>query len=192
MGKSGREKLIESATCLFYQDGFHATGISAILKDAGVSRMTLYHHFKSKDDLALAVLREFDQDYRRFFAERSPTDRVSSKEKLLALFDTMADWLGGKTPAGEHFNGCLLTRAALEYSDPDDPIHRFANEHKWLFRKNIEEIAVTAGAIDPQGVAKDISLLAEGVYVTSMMCKNESSALDAKRIAGIIFDKSFI
>ena len=61
---SAKEKLIESATKLFYSNGFHATGIERILQDAKVSKMTLYRHFKSKDELILAVLRDYDTKFR--------------------------------------------------------------------------------------------------------------------------------
>jgi AcrR family transcriptional regulator len=46
---------------LFYRDGYHATGIDRILADAGVAKMTLYKHFRSKEELILAVLEKRSQ-----------------------------------------------------------------------------------------------------------------------------------
>lgn len=195
MKKSGREKLIDSANDLFYQHGFRATGIEAILKNAGVSKMTLYHHFKSKDDLVLAVLRKVDQDIRGFYFEKLPTDCASAKKQLLGLFDILADWLNGRQSicgqVGKHFRGCLAIRASLEYPDPEDPIFRMAREHKWLWTKHIKEIAAAGGISDPQSLAKDISLLFEGAYATSMLSTDDSSVWDAKRIAAILIENSF-
>ena len=51
-----REHLVATAVDLFSEHGFHATGIDAILAKAGVSKKTLYRHFRSKDELLVAVL----------------------------------------------------------------------------------------------------------------------------------------
>ena len=61
---SKREHLIETAMGLYCRDGFRATGINKILAKAGVSRATLYKHFKSKEDLFLAALRRRDEGFR--------------------------------------------------------------------------------------------------------------------------------
>lgn len=61
---SKREHLIETAMGLYCRDGFRATGINKILAEAGVSRATLYKHFKSKEDLFLAALRRRDEGFR--------------------------------------------------------------------------------------------------------------------------------
>ena len=51
-----RDQLVETAERLFYREGFYATGIDRVIAEAGVARMTLYKHFRSKDELVLAVL----------------------------------------------------------------------------------------------------------------------------------------
>ena len=51
-----RDHLVDTAAALFQRDGFHATGIDTILAEAGVAKMTLYNHFKSKDELIVAAL----------------------------------------------------------------------------------------------------------------------------------------
>ena len=55
---SRREHLIDTAIELFAKHGFHATGIDMILARAGVSKKTLYRHFRSKEELILAALRK--------------------------------------------------------------------------------------------------------------------------------------
>jgi len=56
MALNKRDQLIEKAQELFYREGYHATGIDRILAESGVAKMTLYKHFKSKEELILAVL----------------------------------------------------------------------------------------------------------------------------------------
>ncbi len=50
MASSKRDLLVETALDLFCSDGFHATGIDKILAESGVAKMTMYKHFKSKDE----------------------------------------------------------------------------------------------------------------------------------------------
>ena len=67
MALSRRDHLVETALALFMRDGFHATGIDRILSHAGVAKMTLYNHFKSKEELILAALRLRDERFLVWF-----------------------------------------------------------------------------------------------------------------------------
>jgi len=55
-GQATRDQLVTEATRLFAERGFDATSVEAVLDAAGVSRGSLYHHFKSKEALFEAVL----------------------------------------------------------------------------------------------------------------------------------------
>ena len=68
--KSRREELVEAALRLFLRDGFHATGIAAVLVAADVSKMTLYHHFQSKEELIQAALELRDRRFRDWLFTR--------------------------------------------------------------------------------------------------------------------------
>jgi AcrR family transcriptional regulator len=54
--EKSRAKIIEAATVLFAQNGFHRTSISAIAKAAGVSKGLMYNYFESKESLLDAIL----------------------------------------------------------------------------------------------------------------------------------------
>ena len=55
-GRATREKLLATARRLFGRDGYEATSVEAVLREAGVARGSLYHHFDSKPALFDAVL----------------------------------------------------------------------------------------------------------------------------------------
>ena len=57
MASLRRDHLVGTALSLFSKHGYHATGIDRILAESGVAKMTLYKHFRSKDELILAALR---------------------------------------------------------------------------------------------------------------------------------------
>ncbi len=57
-GRTTRAQLIAVATRLFASRGYDGTSIEAVLAESGVSRGSLYHHFKSKEELFLAVMED--------------------------------------------------------------------------------------------------------------------------------------
>jgi AcrR family transcriptional regulator len=61
-GQATRLRIIASATTLFSELGYEATSIEAVLRESGVSRGALYHHFDSKDALFEAVLEAIEAD----------------------------------------------------------------------------------------------------------------------------------
>ena len=106
-----REQLVDTALRLFYRDGFHATGIDKILAEAGVARMTLYKHFKSKDDLVLAALRRRDEQFRTWFERAVEQRGATPRARLVAIFDALDDWFAGRAFPGGEFHGCAFVNA---------------------------------------------------------------------------------
>jgi AcrR family transcriptional regulator len=80
------DKIMETADRLFYEQGFNLTGINQIIEEAGISKPSLYNHFKSKNDLLLAYL---DRQYAIWFAglDTFSESYDTPLEKIMALFD---------------------------------------------------------------------------------------------------------
>src|SRR3954465_7327026 len=86
-----RQRILETADRLFYQDGIRAVGIDRIIAEAGVAKMSLYKHFPSKDDLILAVLQYREQSVLEFF--HSAMERHGkAKSPLRAFFAALKEW----------------------------------------------------------------------------------------------------
>ena len=168
---------------LFYTDGFNATGIDKIIAEAGVARMTLYKHFKSKNDLILAVLRRRDEDFRTWFQNAVETRARRPQDKLLMIFDVLEEWFDGKAFPGMKFSGCAFINACAEFSDSESPVHQLAAEHKKLLLDYIDRIARQAQAKDPEGLAQELMLLKEGAIVTMQVSGDQHAAARAKSIA---------
>src|SRR5258708_34708744 len=101
-----REELVDRALELFYRHGFHATGIDRILAEAGVAKMTLYKHFKSKDELILAALTRRDEKFRTWFMREVERRGRTPRERLLVVFDILAAWVQSR-----QFRGCMFVNA---------------------------------------------------------------------------------
>lgn len=179
MAKQSRDRLVSVALQLFHQYGFHATGIDKILAESGVAKNTLYRHFKSKDELILASLRQQDEEFRNWLM-RKVEIRNNAVERLLAVFDVYEEW--SRTPA---FFGCLFINASAEFSDANSPIHVFCKEHKRLVTRYIQELASTANRniFAAEHLAAYWMLLIDGAIVSTQVSNNSLSFQQVKEIA---------
>jgi len=91
-GSSKREQLIKTALELFAKNGIHATGIDTIVEHSGVTKKTLYAHFRSKEELVLAVLRQYDELARNEFMRQVESGGKTPRARLLAVFDFAERW----------------------------------------------------------------------------------------------------
>ena len=180
---SRRDELIETALRLFYTHGIHATGIDRILAEAGVAKMTLYKHFRSKEELVLAALRRRDELFRNWLMTAMDRASPDPRERLLALFDALDEWFHERALNAFGFHGCAFIKAAGEYDAAEDPVHRACAEHKRLIVEYLRKLAAEAGAADPTALAEQLALLKEGAIVTAQVRGLRSAALDAKVIA---------
>ncbi|MEX0729207.1 MAG: TetR/AcrR family transcriptional regulator [Aquisalimonadaceae bacterium] len=155
-----RDQLLETATELFYRNGCHTTGIDRILAEAGVAKMTLYKHFRSKEELVLAASQRFHDQLREDFQSFVEQGDLSPRQQLLAIFEFMANWC--QKPG---FCGCPSINLAVQYPDHADPIHRAAAEHKRIREQFIANIARQAGAEKADQLARALMLLIEGATV---------------------------
>ncbi len=185
MASRKRDHLVDTALELFYRDGFHATGVDKILETAGVARMTLYNHFKSKDELILATVRRRDETFRNWFMRAVERLGKTPRNRLPAIFDVLDEWMSGKD-----FSGCMFINASAEFAQPDDPIHMAAGEHKKLMLKFIRELTAAAGAAEPGELADGLMLLMEGAIVMSYVAGDDKAAARAKTAAQTLIRQS--
>lgn len=182
-----REQLIKTAIELFAKNGFHATGIDTIVERSGVTKRTLYAHFRSKEELVLAALRHYDGLFRNEFMQRVEVTAKTPRARLLAVFDVAEQWFEQNT-----FYGCLFINAIGEYSENDTPIRHKCQEFKDLMKSYIRELCHQAGAPDADRLAEEIALLLEGAIVTAQVSHNAKAAQIAKRAAKTMIDKAIV
>ena len=114
-----RERLLEAAEALIYAGGIHATGVDAIVREAGAARKSFYAWFKSKDELVVAALRRRDERWMRWFVDGTLKRARTPGTRLIAMFDVLREWF-----AAEGFHGCAFLNASGETASPDDPVRR--------------------------------------------------------------------
>ena len=171
------EKVLRSASELFYRDGIAATGVDTVVEHAGVAKRTLYNNFDGKDELVAAYLRDRDERWRA--ALKEITERYEDpKERLLAVFEAYGEWL-----VGGDYRGCAFINAASEISNPDHPAMEVVLSHKTGVEKHLAGLAAEAGLQEPGTLAGKLLLLLEGAAVTASMRKNREPLDTARAMA---------
>ncbi|SDZ19638.1 transcriptional regulator, TetR family [Jannaschia faecimaris] len=181
MRPNKRDELVRNALDVFYRDGFHATGMDKLVAETGISKTSMYKHFRTKEDLILAVLRLRDERFRNWFCRRVEEIAEAPKDRLLAVFDALEEWF--KSP---EFKGCMFIKAVSEFQNPEDPIHIQSATHKRMLLEFVQGIAAQARVTDPGTLARQLMLLKEGAIVTAVMQGEAKVAADAKAAARIL------
>lgn len=179
MASNKREQLINTAQALFSREGYHATGIDRILAESGVAKMTLYKHFRSKDDLILAVLDTRQQEVLQRLAELRQA--VPPRQALLASFDGLHQWIHET-----EFCGCSFINAAAEFQDREHPIHRQAAAFKEGFGEHYRTSLQALGARDIEVLTNQLQFLLEGAMSMAHLQGPAQQALQAKAAAEVL------
>ncbi|WP_017973187.1 TetR/AcrR family transcriptional regulator [Actinopolyspora halophila] len=153
------ERILDAASRLFYENGIRATGVNAISERAGVTKVTLYSHFGSKDGLVTEHLRARDHAWRTTLS-RFMEDRETPEQRLSGVFDAYEQWT-----VSDRFRGCGFVNAAVELTEPLHPGREVVEEHKEGIRRELQDIAETAGCADAAEAAEEWFLLLEGAVV---------------------------
>jgi AcrR family transcriptional regulator len=186
-GKGGsfkREQLIKTAVELFGKNGIHATGIDTIVEQSGVTKKTLYAHFRSKEELVLAALRHYDGQFRNSFMRQVEAKGRTPKTRLLAIFDVGEAWF-----RKNNFYGCMFINAVGEHSGPDTSLRYVCSDFKRMMADFIHDLCTKMGARNPQHLAEELALLFEGAIVTAQVSRKPEAAKIAKRVAKVLIDK---
>lgn len=182
---SRREHLINTAITLFCEHGYHATGIDRILDEAGVSKKTMYVHFRSKEELIYAALRQHDGTFRNNFMKAVDSAGETPKEKLLAIFDVAEAWF-----SDNNFFGCMFINAIGEYAEKNSPVRNISKQFKQLMWDYVSALGKEAGVKDHGALADEICLLLEGAIVTAQVSDNPKAASTARKIAKTMIEEA--
>ena len=179
--RSARDRLLDAASELFYEQGVHTVGIDTIIERAGVAKASLYSAFGSKEELVRAYLEARHASRRAtVLAEMALHD--DPRGKLLALFDVLLTTV--KQP---EFRGCAFANASAE-SGPDSAAAEVTRKARaWLLGVMAEQ-ATALGAAEPAGLARQLTLLYDGALVQSRLDRGPAAATAAKAAAQVLID----
>lgn len=155
-----REKILKAANRLFYGVGVKAVSVDAVAEKAGVTKKTLYYHFRSKDDLIAAYLDARDQPNLALFAKWFEEAEGPLPDRIRAIFTNIA-----AAARNRRWKGCGFLRTAAELIEtPGHPAVKLAGLHKKRLEAWLTEIIAANGSAEAQRLARQIALLMDGAF----------------------------
>lgn len=154
-----RERLLHTAHRLFYRDGIRATGIDRVIAESGVTKVTFYRHFPSKNDLVCAYLEMRHTLWMDWFADALRRHGAAVPGKgLAALPPALAEWFGR-----EDFRGCAFINSVSELGGTVPEVNAIARRHKQDMADQLARLLQPSAtqALDAQTLA----LVVEGAIV---------------------------
>lgn len=167
-----REKILSTANDLFYLHGYHATGLDRIIAAASVTKGNFYYHFKSKEELAVAVL-TWHQESMFYQLGFDPLDKqLPPLETLFRLLEGIVAHVANSQGLEGNVRGCFFGNFALEMSVGSEAVRHQVQTIFGQFRTVIRQLlerAQTAGelsvSLEPQLLASIILNLMEGAVL---------------------------
>jgi len=179
---TARERILRAAYKLFSEHGVNNVGIDSIVAESGCAKSSLYNNFESKEDLALAFLRDREDIWTRGWLEDSIRGLATTPEgRLLAIFDIFDGWF-----RREDFEGCSFINVLLE-SEKQGAVRDAASGHLANIRDMLRELADEARLINPSAFADTWHILMKGSIVAAGE-GNADAALAGRKAGQLVLD----
>src|ERR1700749_3149849 len=178
---SARDRLLDAADELFYEEGIHIVGIDRVIEKAGVAKASLYSTFGSKDELVRAYLnRRYEQRRTRITEWVARYD--NPRDQLLGVFDALGDSI-----AQPGYHGCAFANATAE-SSRGSVAEQVTQEYRGWTRTLFTDLARDAGAADPATLGAQLHLLYDGVNWAARIDRDLDAAGRAHAAAAVLLD----
>ncbi|WP_149803679.1 TetR/AcrR family transcriptional regulator [Mesorhizobium sp. NFR06] len=163
-----RKRLVDAATKLFYAEGIGRVSVDAVAEKAGLTKRTLYYHFKSKDDLIAAYLDGRDQPNLEQMAGWFDAAGGGADKKVEAIFTNLA-----RVARHPKWKGCGFLRTAAELAAmPGHPAVKAGARHKTNFEKWLAEALSSHHVGAAKMLAREIVLLMDGAFSCMLIHHN--------------------
>lgn len=181
MATQMRERILNVASDLFTSQGINATSVDTIVDKAGIAKVTLYKYFKSKEQLILEYLREYDGKLWARLSAVTARKEDSPRNRLSALVDAALDWI-----AEPEFKGFAFINASVEFPQEENLVHQTSLAFAGTLRNAMTEIAREAGIKQAESLAMQLSLIIEGTAIAERTQRNAGAIDNAKEMAKVL------
>ena len=165
---TARVRLLEAATHLVRRQGLSATSVDAICAQAGVTKGAFFHHFASKEALAVAAAEHWSQTTGELFAAAAYHEAATPTERVLAYVDLRDELVG---PGGAQEWACLagtmVQEAFATHPEVRDAAGASILEHAQTLEEDLAAALAEAevGDVDPAGLARHVQAVIQGAFI---------------------------
>jgi AcrR family transcriptional regulator len=157
-----RERLLATASKLFYAEGINKVGVDRIISASNVTLATFYRHFPRKQELVVAYLSNVHELGAQRMAELA--ERAQGRELVRAIGDDIIGMIGSPD-----FRGCAFINAAAEFQDPQDPVRRLVAAHRQWYYERLRRAFADAGHPRPANPARHFMLMRDGAVTAGYL-----------------------
>lgn len=161
---TAHDRILATASALFYEEGIRAIGVDTIVERSGVSKTSLYRLFSSKDALIAAVAAEQDRQFWAWWDRLAERHAEDPQGQLVAILKGVAKYVGNA-----RFRGCAFLNLATEFPDESHPGRIIARANKDELRNRIAGLLGRLGTAEPERAAARLALLINGAYATGLV-----------------------
>jgi AcrR family transcriptional regulator len=166
-GATPRERILSAAHDLFYREGIRATGIDRVIAESGVTKVTFYRQFPSKDDLILAFLELRHERWMTWFVDALARNGGT----VAAIVPSLREWF-----SSPDYRGCAFINSVGELGPVQPAVVDVARRHK-------QEMTDAVSAVLPVGRgraadARAMALAIDGAIVQSQVLGTPDEALE--------------
>lgn len=175
--KGVKDRVIEAASRLFYFKGYNQTGINQIIEEANVAKASMYQHFRSKEDIAVAYLVGRHAMWMGNLNE-CVAKQNTSKGKIIGCFDYLFEWL-----TEVDFRGCGWQNIITDLPEDHHKIRDQAVLHKNELRAWIHKLMKSQDQYTEEEALElgdEVLILVEGAIILSQIQKNTWPIVKAK------------
>lgn len=151
-----KQRILDTANKLFYEEGIRAVGIDRLISTSSVTKATFYKHYGSKDRLILDYLA-----YRHLQIAEVLDEAAQSCDHPETLLREISR-VQTRFVADPGFRGCPFLNAATEYTDPAHPVRRAVSRHREWFHDILETLLRAIGHPLPGDAADDLEIARDG------------------------------
>jgi AcrR family transcriptional regulator len=173
-----RDRIMQTASDLFYSRGIRAVGVDTIASEAGTNKMSFYRSFASKDELVAEYLRAEEREGWQWWDETVSEHAGNPRAQLESLFDVLVT-----NACKDGSRGCALANAAVEITEPDHPARPIVEQYKAEMRRRFRRLAHEMGAREADSLGDALMLLWEGSYLTLLTLGQHGPVEGAARAA---------
>jgi AcrR family transcriptional regulator len=165
-----RDRILDTAARLFYDNGVHAVGQQQLIEECGCGKNLLYREFASKDDLVVAYLERKVRESEAMIEAAIAPYAGDPAAQMVAIVRTVAAQVGAPG-----YRGCPFLNVHAEFPDPDHPANRASVAHRHKNLERFRDLAEQAGASNPDVLADRILLIVDGMHANGAMQGGEAT-----------------
>jgi AcrR family transcriptional regulator len=175
---AARDRILQAAASLFYDEGIHAVGVDRVTAQSGVAKATLYQQFRSKDELVAACLQRHAEKWRSAVAEPTLATSGPAARRVAAVFERL-----GERFAAPGYRGCPFINAAAEYPGRDGPVAAVIAVHRAQVRGLFAALLAGFPASRRAALTDQLVLLYDGTMVGAQLDQPAQTARRAQAAA---------